>query len=65
MFMGPSLFPLVYQKFSIVMLLYILGKIMMVFFTILYVTIQGYSQVSRAKPDADAHKYRDIPEITE
>lgn len=53
MFMGPSLFPVAYQKYSIVMLLYILGKIMMTFFTLFYICVKGYSQVSRAKPDRD------------
>ena len=33
------------------MLLYTLGKIMMAFFTLFYVTIKGYPQVSRAKAD--------------
>ena len=51
MFMGPSLFAEVYQKFCIIMLLYTLGKIMMAFFTLFYVTVKGYSQVSRAKAE--------------
>ena len=65
MFMGPSLFPVVYQKFSIFCLLYILGKIMMVAFTMMYVTINGYSQVSRGKSDRLAEAYAQLPQITD
>ena len=51
MFMGPSLFPVIYQQITIFAFIYILFKILYVLLAMIYITVRGYSQVSRAKPD--------------
>lgn len=65
MFLGPSFFPVIYQKFSIFCLLYILFKILIIVFVMIHICIKSYSLVNRAKPDYQPPEYSDLPEITD
>lgn len=64
MFMGPSLFPVAYQKFTIACLFYTLYKIINVFLYMIVVTCKGYGQVGRAKKENDPEAYKDIANHT-
>lgn len=47
MFLGPSFFPVVYQKICIGVMLYLLYKIFCVFLTMLYVLCKSTSMMNR------------------
>lgn len=47
MFVGPSFFPLVYQKISIALLLYLLCKIFYIFITTVIVLFKSWALMNR------------------
>lgn len=49
MFVGPTFFPVIYQKLSIGLLIYLVYKIMWVFTTMAIVLIRSWPLISRAK----------------
>lgn len=49
MFVGPSFFPVIYQKLSIALLIYLVYKIMWVFITITIVLVKSWPLINRAK----------------
>lgn len=49
MFVGPSFFPVIYQKLSIGLLIYLVYKIMWVFITIVIVLVKSWPLITRAK----------------
>jgi hypothetical protein len=49
MFVGPSFFPVIYQKLSIALVIYLVYKIMWVFITITIVLVKSWPLINRAK----------------
>jgi hypothetical protein len=49
MIVGPSFFPVVYQRLSIALIIYLVYKIFWVFITMVIVTIKSWSIINRAK----------------
>jgi len=49
MIVGPSFFPVIYQKLSIGLIIYLVYKILWVFITMVIVTIKSWPLINRAK----------------
>lgn len=49
MFVGPSFFPVIYQKISIGLLIYLVYKIACVLMTCVLVLVKSWSLINRAK----------------
>lgn len=65
MFMGPSFFPVVYQKMSIGLLLYLLTKIVYIFITTIIVLCKSWSLMNRLEDEEKENKYSSLTNITE
>lgn len=65
MFVGPSFFPVVYQKISIALLLYLLYKILYVFITILIVLCKAWPLMNRQRDSEQGNAYSSLTHITE
>lgn len=64
MFVGPSFFPVVYQKLSIALLLYLVYKIGWVFITMVIVCIKSWPLITRAHDSGEANNYSSLTDIT-
>lgn len=49
MFVGPSFFPIVYQKIAIVFIVYLTYKLSWVFITMIIVLVKSWPLINRAK----------------
>lgn len=65
MFVGPSFFPVVYQKISIALLLYLLYKILYVFLTIIIVLCKAWPLMNRQRDSEQGNGYSSLTHITE
>lgn len=65
MFVGPSFFPVIYQKISIALLIYLVYKIGWILFTCILVLVKSWSLINRAKPDQQNNNYSSLTDIGE
>ena len=65
MFVGPSFFPVVYQRITIIFLAYILFKILMILVTIIIVLIRSWRYMNRLEDEEKNNGYRSLTNITE
>lgn len=65
MFVGPSFFPVIYQKITIALLSYVLYKILWVFVTMIIVLIKSWKNMNRLKDSEQGNRYSSLTNITE
>ncbi len=65
MFVGPSFFPIVYQKICICLLVYLLFKLCTYFFNILIILFRSWKYMNRLKDSEANNQYKSLTHITD